>query len=120
MNRNLAIQSQKLIFVTAFLMIPTGAQAQNIPLPIAIGIVSPLFVFLLCVALGILRRSAMSAFRHIGLMIIWVTLFAIASHYVDNDYIIWTPLAIYVGHSIMLLALVFKELWKRSVRRHIT
>jgi ABC-type microcin C transport system permease subunit YejB len=71
--------SHKLFFTAVLAVIPISAEAQQIPLSIALGVVSPLFVFILCVVLGILRRSTINALRHIGLMIIWVSLFAIAS-----------------------------------------
>lgn len=39
-------------------------------------------------------------------MLLWVVLFSLASYFVENDYVIWTPLALYVIHAAIILVLI--------------
>jgi hypothetical protein len=92
------------------------AHAQNMPLWVAIGIVSPIPMFLLCLILGIVARSARTGLRHAAFVLAWIVLFTLASYFVENDYVIWTPLALYLLHGMLLLALIFMHVTKR-IRR---
>lgn len=75
--------------------------------------VSPIFVMLLAVLLGVLTRSWLVGAKHAGLVVIWVVLFGVASYWVENDYVIWTPLVLYSVHAMIMIALVVKGLLRR-------
>jgi len=75
--------------------------------------VSPLLAILLAVALGIVSRSWQIGAAHAGLIVVWVLLFAIASYWVENDYIIWTPLVLFAVHAVTLLILLAKAAVRR-------
>jgi hypothetical protein len=92
------------------------AHAQNVPLWVAIGIVSPVPMFLLCLILGVVARSAATGLRHAAFVFAWIVLFTLASYFVENDYVIWTPLALYLLHGVLLLALIVRHVVKRIGR----
>lgn len=95
------------------LALPTAAHAHGIhPLWIA-GALSPLAVLLLCAVLGWMQRSVRVGTMHALLIIVWVTLFWLASNYVTNDYLIWTPLALYLLHTVVIIVLV---VWQAIAR----
>lgn len=77
------------------------------------AVLSPILVLLLCVMLGIVARSLRVGAIHAGLVLLWVVLFYLASYFVENDYVIWTPLALYVLHSALLLVLLVVTIAKR-------
>ncbi len=95
------------------LALPSVAYAQRIPTAIAAMAVSPLLVILLAVAHGVLSRSWRAGAAHTGLVLLWVLMFGVASYWVENDYVIWTPLVLYGVHAITLLILVVKGLLRR-------
>jgi hypothetical protein len=102
------------MFSAALLALPFPAHAQAIhPLWMA-GALSPLVVLLLIVLLGWLARSIRLGLVHAILIIAWVVLFWLASTHVTNDYLIWAPLAVYLLHSAVIVALV---LWHAVDRR---
>lgn len=92
------------------------AHAQNVPLWVAIGIVSPVPMFLLCLVLGVVARSAATGLRHAAFVLAWIVLFTLASYFVENDYVIWTPLALYLLHGVLLLVLIVMHIVKRIGR----
>lgn len=103
-----------LMFSAALLALSFPAHAQALrPLWIA-GALSPLVVLLLTVLLGWLARSIRLGLVHAVLIIAWVVLFGLASNLVTNDYLIWAPLAVYLLHSAVIIALV---LWYAVTRR---
>ena len=104
--------SQWMLTITA-LTLPGMAYAQHIPLIIAAAALSPLLVILFAVALGVVSRSWMVGVAHAGLVVVWVTLFGVASYWVENDYVIWTPLVLYGVHAIILIILVVKGVLRR-------
>jgi uncharacterized membrane protein YphA (DoxX/SURF4 family) len=85
---------------------PLSAQAQHVPPLLFAAVLSPALVFLLCIALGFLTRSFRIGVLHAVLVLAWIVLFALASYFVENDYVIWTPLALYLLHAALLLVLV--------------
>ncbi len=93
--------------------LPGTAHAQYISPLIAGLALSPILVLLLAVVLGIVSRSWRIGAWHAGLVVVWVVLFGIASYWVENDYIIWTPLALYVAHSVIMLALIIRGVASR-------
>jgi len=92
---------------------PGIAYAQNIPPVIAALAVSPLFVLLLAVALGVASRSWRVGVAHAGLLVAWILWFAVASYWVENDYVIWTPLALSATHAVILVVLLIRCLLRK-------
>ena len=95
---------------------PISAHAQNVPIWLIAGVLSPLIAFLLCVILGLLAKSIRIGGRHAIIMLIWIILFSLASYYVENDYVIWTPLILYVLHSVLLVVFVAVQIIKRFAK----
>ena len=95
---------------------PIAAHAQNVPIWLVAGVVSPLLAFLLCGILGLLAKSSRTAGRHAIMILIWIILFSLASYFVENDYVIWTPLILYILHSVLLVVLIAVQIIKRFVR----
>ena len=93
------------------------AAAQHVPIWVAAAVLSPLAVLSLCIVLGLLKRSGRVSIRHAALVLLWILLFSLASYFVENDYVIWTPLAIYSIHSVLLLFLVVIEIRNRIAGR---
>lgn len=93
---------------------PGTAMAQRIPTEIALAAVSPLLVIALALVLGWLTHSWRTALRHSGLVICWILLTGIFAYWVENDAIIWTPVGIYVVHSLLIIVLVIRELARRA------
>lgn len=93
------------------------AQAQYISFWIVAAVLSPIVVFLLCLVLGLLTRSLRIGALHAGFVLAWVVLFSLASYFVENDYVIWTPLALYLLHCALLLVLIVVEIAKRMAGR---
>jgi len=98
-------------------LLPVTAHAQHIPLWLIVGALSPLLVFFLCIILGLLTRSLRVAALHMTLVLIWIVLFTLASYWVENDYVIWTPLALYLLHSALLVVLIVVQIAKRLSHR---
>lgn len=74
-------------------------------------------MFLLCIVLGCLTRSVRIGALHAAFVLAWVVLFYLASYFIENDYVIWTPLALYILHSALLLVLIVFEIAKRIAGR---
>lgn len=98
---------------TSALILPTVAHAQYIPPVIVALALSPILVLLLAVALGVVSRSWRTGLGHVGLVLIWLLLFGIASYWVENDYVIWTPLTLYVIHAVIMVILIARGLFLR-------
>ncbi len=97
--------------------LPVSAHAQYVPPWLIAAVLSPILVFLLCIILGGLTRSIRIGAFHAALVLAWVVLFSLASYFVENDYVIWTPLALYILHSALLLVLIVVEIAKRIAGR---
>jgi len=93
--------------------LPVSAHAQYVPPWLVVAALSPILVFLLCIILGFLTRSIRIAVLHSVLVLAWVVLFSLASYFVENDYVIWTPLALYILHSALLVVLIVVAIGKR-------
>lgn len=96
---------------------PVPAHAQYVPPWAIAAVLSPILVLLLCIVLGCLTRSLRIGALHAGLVLAWVVLFYLATYFLENDYVIWTPLALYLFHSVLLLVLIVVELAKRITGR---
>jgi len=98
-------------------MLPVSAHAQYVPPWLIVAVLSPILVFLLCIILGFLTRSIRIGVFHSGLVLAWIVLFSLASYFVENDYVIWTPMALYVLHSALLVVLIAVAIAKRVSSR---
>lgn len=105
--------SSKWLLTVPMLAVPGIAYAQNIPPIIAVLALSPILVFLFAVILGVVSRSWRVGAAHVGLVAVWLVLFGIAAYWVENDYVIWTPLLLYVAHAIIMLFLIVMRLLRR-------
>lgn len=92
---------------------PGIAYAQNIPPTIVALALSPLLVLLIAVVLGVVLRSWRVGAAHAGLIVVWVLLFGIASYWVENDYVIWTPMVLYGAHAILMIVLIVMGVVRR-------
>ena len=107
------ISTSKWVLTVSALALPGIAYAQYIPPIIAALALSPLLVMLFAVVLGVVSRSWKIGAAHAGLVAVWIVLFGIAAYWVENDYVIWTPLVLYVGHAITMVILIVKGmLWR--------
>lgn len=96
---------------------PIAAQAQYVPTWLVAAILSPILVLFLCIVLGVLARNIRIGAIHAALVVTWVVLFSLASYFVENDYVIWTSLTLYILHSALLLVLIVVEIAKRITGR---
>ena len=92
--------------------IPGIAHAQHIPLWLVAAALSPLLVIVLAIVLGFLTRSWRVGVAHTGLVLVWVLLFALAAYFVENDYVIWTPIVLFAVHSLLILVLIIIHIVK--------
>jgi hypothetical protein len=97
--------------------LPVSAHAQYVPPWLVAAVLSPILVFILCIILGVLTRSIRIGGLHAVLVLTWIVLFSLASYFVENDYVIWTPLALYTLHSTLLLVLIVVETGRRIAGR---
>lgn len=107
------IAQARFVVLASLSLLPGVAYAQRIPTWLAVAALSPLAVILLAIVLGFATRSWRVGAAHTGLAIAWVVLFIFAARYVENDYVIWTPLLIYAAHALLILVLVVVNIAKR-------
>jgi len=103
----------------ALAALPLPAYAQYIPPWLVVAALSPLVVLVLCAALGIAARSVRAWLVHSGLVILWVALFVLAAQLVENDYVIWTPIVLYVAHAMLVLGLIVVAIVRRARRNEV-
>ncbi len=101
------------IFAVILGSLPFSAHAQSIPPWLVVGVLSPFLVILLCIILGWLTRSVRTGALHAAIVLGWVVLFSLASYFVENDYVIWTPLFLYFLHSALIVVLIVVQVAKR-------
>jgi len=89
--------------------LPEIAHAQQIPPAIAVLAISPILVLGLAIGLGVVTRSWIVGGLHAAIVLFWVTLFVIASYWVENDIVIWTPIGLLAIHAIVLVVLIAKS-----------
>ena len=107
------IKSATALVTIAALALPSIAHAQHISPLLAALALSPILVFLLAIVLGVVSRSWRVGAAHCGLVGIWVLLFGVASYWVENDYVIWTPLALYLVHAFIMVVLIGNGVLRR-------
>jgi hypothetical protein len=103
----------KLAGLASLSLLPETVYAQHIPTWFAVAVLSPLAVILLAIILGILSRSWRTGATHAGLILAWVLLFGLASYFVENDYIIRTPLVLYAAHAVLIFLMIVVNIAKR-------
>ncbi len=106
--------SSKVLLAVSALTLPGIALAQNIPPIIAALALSPVLAFLLAIVLGVVTRSWRVGVTHSGLVGVWILLFGVASYWIENDYVIWTPLALYGIHAATMVILIIKCVLRRD------
>jgi hypothetical protein len=94
-------------------LLPQAAYAQHVPVVFAVAALSPLFVLVLTIILGFTSRSWRVGALHSGLVVFWVLLFLVASRYVENDYVIRTPIVLYVVHALLVVILIVVSIARR-------
>jgi len=112
----MSTRSISLFTAVAFASYPISAQAQYVPIWLIAGVLSPLLAFLLCVILGLLTKSIRTGGRHAIIIFIWIILFSLTSYFVENDYVIWTPLVLYALHSALLVVLIVRQIIRRFAK----
>ncbi len=108
------INSSQLAGLVSALFLPGIAYAQHVPTWLVIAALSPLVVILFAIVLGVITRSWRIGGLHTGLVFAWVSLFGLASYFVENDYVIWTPLFLYLAHALLILVLIVVNIVKRA------
>ena len=99
--------------VALLLLLPGTAHAQYVPPWLAAAALSPVLVLFLAIILGLLRGSWKTGLKHAGFVILWVVLFVITAQTIENDYVIWTPIVLYGLHTLLILALITINIFKR-------
>lgn len=107
------INKLKPALIASLSLIPGIAYAQHVPTWLVVSALSPLVVILFAIILGILTRSWRIGAVHTGLVIAWVILFGFAAYFVENDYVIWTPLALYAAHALLIFVLIVVKVAQR-------
>lgn len=96
------------------------ALAQEIRLWMVAGVVSPLWAFVLVIALALCAPRVGKAGLHAILLVVWIVAFLLASFYVENDWVIWTPMHLYILQLALLPILVFRQLLRRIETPDVT
>ena len=95
------------------LLVSPPALAQKIPLWVAAGVLSPVWALVLVIALALCAPRVGKAGLHSKLLALWIVAFLLASFYVENDWVIWTPMHLYVLHLVLLPIFLFRQLVRR-------
>jgi len=111
------MNARSLATISAVLLgtLPVSAHAQYVPPWLVVAALSPILAFVLCIILGFLTRSVRIGALHAAFVLAWVVLFSLASYFVENDYVIWTPLTLYILHSALLVVLIVVEIARNFV-----
>jgi hypothetical protein len=97
----------------SLLLLPGVAYAQYVPIWLVAAALSPVVVVLFAIILGALSRSWRIGALHTGLVFAWIVLFGLAAYFIENDYVIWTPLVLYAAHAILILILIVVNIARR-------
>ena len=95
------------------LLVSSPALAQEIRLWMVAGVVSPLWALLLVIALALCAPRAGKAGLHAMLLIVWIGAFLLASFFVENDWVIWTPMHLYILQLALLPIFLFYQVARR-------
>ena len=102
------------------LLVSSPALAQYIPLWLIAGVISPAWALVLIVALALCAPRLGKAGLHTLLLTVWIVTFLLASNFVTNDWIIWTPMHLYIVQLALLPILLFYEFLRRIEASGVT
>ncbi|KPK55075.1 MAG: hypothetical protein AMJ63_00415 [Myxococcales bacterium SG8_38_1] len=97
-------------------LVSPPALAQEIRLWMVAGAVSPLWALVLVIALALCAPRLGKAGLHMKLLALWIAAFLLASYFIENDWVIWTPMHLYVVHLALLPIFLFRQLLRRIER----
>ncbi len=92
---------------------PLSAQAQQVPGWLVAGALSPVVALIFCIVLAVVSGSLRRAGWHLGWLLVWIIWFALAAYFVENDHFIWTPMALFALHFLLLPVLIVSVFIKR-------
>ena len=95
------------------LLVSPPALAQKVPLWVVAGVLSPVLALVLVIALALCAPGLGKAGLHIKLLALWIVAFLLASFFIENDWVIWTPMHLYILHLALLPIFVFYQLLRR-------
>ncbi len=95
------------------LLVSPPALAQEIRLWMVAGVVSPLWALVLVIALALSAPRVGKAGLHALLLVVWIAAFLLASFFVENDWVIWTPMHLYIVQLALLPIFLFYQLARR-------
>lgn len=95
------------------MLVSPPALAQKVPLWVVAGVLSPAWALVLVVALALSAPRLGKAALHIKLLVLWIVAFLLASFFIENDWVIWTPMHLYILHLALLPIFVFRQLLRR-------
>jgi hypothetical protein len=95
------------------LVVSSPALAQEIRLWMVAGVISPVWALVLVVALALCAPRLGKAGLHAILLVVWIAAFLLASYFVENDWVIWTPMHLYILQLALLPILLFRQLARR-------
>jgi len=95
------------------MLVSPPALAQKLPLWVVAGVVSPVWALVLVIALAMCAPRLGKAGLHSKLFALWIAAFLLASFFIENDWVIWTPMHLYILHLALLPILVFRQLLRR-------
>ena len=98
------------------LLASSPALAQEIRLWMVAGVVSPAWALILVGALAFAAPRVRKAGLHALLFAFWIVAFLLASNFVTNDWVIWTPMHLYIVHLAVLPIILFLDLVRRIER----
>lgn len=102
------------------LLASSPALAQEIRLWMVAGVVSPLWALVLVIALALCAPGVGKAGLHAILLVVWIATFLLASNYVQNDWVIWTPMHLYILQLALLPIFLFYQLARRMEASAVT
>jgi len=112
--------SERCVAGVLLLLVSTPALAQEIRLWMVAGVVSPLWALILVGALAVAAPKLSKAGWHALFLAIWIVAFLLASNFVTNDWVIWTPMHLYIVQLFILPIILFRELLRSIERSAIT
>ena len=95
------------------LLVSQPALAQRIPLWVVAGVLSPVWALVLVIALALCAPRRGKAGLHSTLFALWIVAFLLASFFIENDWVIWTPMHLYILHLAFLPIFLFRQLVRR-------
>ncbi len=102
-----------LVLVVTLGLLPMPAYAQSMPPWAIAAMASPVIMIVLAIMLGLLTRSWNAGLFNTMMVPIWFVLFLMAPYLAEIPIVLWILLALYIGHALLLLWLVFAQMRRR-------